>query len=139
DRMHPSEHLAHEDAILGRRKLGPASPPPLEQREAIAFVLVQRLPVDHERRDDRYVVLAKLEREPMLLEDRVVGPAARSIELRDDEPVADADLVDAILVAREREHAAVALEAQAPHGLEDELGAQTRVRQLSIHRASSRR
>src|SRR5690606_23934133 len=135
--VHPSEHPAHEDAVLGRCELGPASASALEQREAIAFVLVQRLPVDHERRDDRYVALAKLQREAMLLEDRVVGPAARTIEFRDDEPIVDADLVDAVLVAREREQSAVALEAQAPDGLEDELGAQPRVRQLGIHRTPS--
>src|SRR5690554_4684672 len=100
ERMHPADHSAHVDALLGRRELRPAAASPLEQRKPIAPVLVQRLAVDHERRHDRDVALGEIEREAMLLEDRLVRPPPRPIELRNDEAVADADLVYAVLVAR---------------------------------------
>src|SRR5690606_32433686 len=139
ERMHAADDPAHVDALLGRRKLGPAPAAPLEQREPVALVLVQRFAADHERRHDWDVAVRKVEREAVLLEDRFARPAAGPVELRDDEAVADTDLIDAILVARKRDDAAVALEADALDGLEYHFGAQPGIGQLRIHPASSSR
>src|SRR5690606_18440714 len=128
-----ADHAPHVDTLVGRRELRPAPSAPLEEREAIAVVLVQRLAFEHERGHDRHVALGEIEGEAMLLENRVVRPAPRPVELSDDEAVADADLIDAVLVARERDDAAVALEADALDRLENDIGTQAGVRQLRVH------
>src|SRR5690606_21583422 len=137
ERVDAADDPAHVHALLGRRELGPPPAAPLEQREAITRVLVQRLAAEHERRHDRHVALREVERELVLLEDRVVRPAPGAIELRHHEAVADTDLIHAVLVARERDDAAVAFEADALHRLENEVRAQPCIGQLSIHSASS--
>ena len=61
----------------------------------------------------------------MLLGDLRVAPAARPIELRDDRRLVLAPhLVDAVLVAVEREQTAVAADADGVERVEDELGCQ---------------
>src|SRR5262249_59727593 len=99
--------------------------------------------VVHERRYDRYFLTAKLERELVLLADRVALPAPGAIELHDDEtgggagPV-HADLVDAILVARKREDAAARLEADALDRGRDHVGREPLVRDFVARRAPRR-
>ena len=69
----------------------------------------------------------------MLLEDRVVGPTAGAVELGYDEAVGRADLIDAVLVAREPEDAARALEAAALDGRHDDVGREVLVRDFVAH------
>jgi hypothetical protein len=94
---------------------GQAEGPPVVQGDAVAL----------EGRDHRNFPLLELQRVPMLLENRLVAPAARPVELGDDRlRVLQPDAVDAVLVAVEREEAAVAREAQFLERLQDVVRAQ---------------
>src|SRR5262249_41943005 len=105
--------------------------------------LVQRLAVVHERRDDRYFLTGELERERVLLADRIAAPAPGTIELRDHEAAActrpiHTYLIDAVLVAREPEDAAARLEADPLDGGRDHVGRESLVWDLVARRAARR-
>src|SRR5690554_636129 len=85
------------------------------------------------RRHDRKVLRRELERELVLLENRVGGPAARAIKLGDDESVRDADLIHPVLVAREPQDAARAFETAAFDRVDDDVGRQVLVRNGLAH------
>ncbi|MCY1183102.1 hypothetical protein D9M73_236950 [compost metagenome] len=59
----------------------------------------------------------------MLLAYRVVAPACRAVELGDQRRLAlDAYLIDAVLVAVQRQHAGIAEKAEAFHGIQHQIG-----------------
>ena len=79
------------------------------------------VPADLERRHHRDLALGQLAGEAVLLEDLLVRPAPGAVELGDEEPgiaqgaalvLLEPHLVDAVLVAVERELAAVGQEAR---------------------------
>ena len=111
-------------------------------RETESARCVQRLAIDRERRDHRNLALGELERERVLLENLRVGPACGAIELCDHrrrrvrrpfrfEP----DLVDAVLVAVQREQPPVAREARARKRVEHGVRGEPRVGRHCRHRA----
>src|SRR6185503_20015098 len=104
-------------------ELGRAPALAREKREAEAFGLEERAPVEGERGDDLDLGRRQLEREGVLLEDLRVRPAPRAIELRDDEAaVLEARLVDAVLVAVQGEEAPVGTRARRVDGVQHEIG-----------------
>ena len=134
----PAQEAAEPFAVLARAELGPAAAAPLVDGEPVAVVLVQALAVVDERRHDGNVLRRELEREVVLLEDRVGRPAAGPVELRDNEAFRRADLIDAVLVAREAEDAARRLEAVALDGVDDDVGRQALVGNGVAHARASR-
>jgi hypothetical protein len=82
-----------------------------------------------EWRHDRNLGGGQLERELVLLQDRRRRPAAGPVELGDQRRgLVQADLVDAVLVAVERQHPPVTSITQRLDGLDDEIRRQCRVR-----------
>jgi hypothetical protein len=72
-------------------------------------VFVQGLAVVDQRRDHRHLDVGQFEGELVFFEDGFVGPALRTVELGDQRlGVFDADLIDAVLIAVERQNARVA-------------------------------
>src|SRR5260221_962530 len=111
-------------------------------REAKAAGRVRRISVGRERRDDRDLALGKLQAERVLLEDLSVGPARGTVELRDHRgrrtrtgTVFEPDLVDAVLVAVQREQPPVAGEAHARERVEHGIRGEPRVGRFGGHRA----
>jgi hypothetical protein len=77
--------------------------------------------VNH-RCDHRYVAFGEFKGELVLFENRFVGPALRAVELGDQRlGVFDADLIDTVLLAVERQNAGVAEKADAFDGIEHEV------------------
>lgn len=123
DRMQSAKQLAEAIELVEVARLRRAAAAAGEQGEAEAGVLEQRLAVMHQRRHQWYFAFGQLGRVGVLFEDRLVAPAAGAIELGDQRlAVFDAYLVDPVLVAIERQHAGVAEEADAFHGVEDQIG-----------------
>jgi hypothetical protein len=88
--------------------------------EAVEFV--QRPPARLERGHDRDLVRVQLRREGVLLEDLRIAPARGAIELGDDGgSFLQPDLIDAVLVAVERQEPAVASQAQRVHGVQHDV------------------
>ena len=104
-----------------------------KDREPKTRKQVQRASFVNERCDHGNFARGELGGKCMLLEDRGLAPARGPVELGDDRcRILDADLVDAVLVARECQHPAV---AQKPHGLEGiehAVGREARVRMGGI-------
>jgi hypothetical protein len=76
----------------------------------------------------------------VFFEDGGVAPAARPVELGDQRRVVfDADLVDAVFIAVQRQQAAVAAQADAVEGVEHAVGAQRGIRVGSIHKRHCKR
>ena len=93
---------------------------PREQGEAKAGVFEQRRAVARERRHHRHLMFGQLQAELVLLEDRRIAPAGGAVELGDQRfGILDAHLVDAVLIAVERQYTGVAEKAEAFHGIED--------------------
>ena len=136
--MDAAEKPAEPLAVLARAELGPAPAAPLVDGEPVAVALAQALAVVDERRHDGDVLRRELERELVLLEDRVRRPAPGPVELHDDESAVDSDLIDAVLVARKPEDAARRLEAVALDGVDDDVGRQVLVRDGVAHLRASR-
>ena len=111
--MHAADETPHHQALITRRELRPASALARVGGVLKAVVRMQRRAVHHERSDDRDLNGRELRGKAMLLEQRARRPATGPVELDDDRfGVLDPDLVDAILVAVERQHAAVARKPQ---------------------------
>ena len=90
-----------------------------EHGKAVAGEVVQRAPVDAGGRHDRNLLLRQLFHEGVFLEDGGLAPAPWPVELDDHRrSLFQADLVDAVLVAVERQQAAVAVQADALDGLQ---------------------
>jgi len=112
-------------------------------REAKASECVQGpAALERKRRDDRDLAPGELERERVLLENLCVGPARGAIELRDDRGrrarrlfAFEPNLVDAVLVAVQREQPPVAGEAHARKRVEHGIGGEPRVGRFGGHRA----
>ena len=122
DEMYPGDEateLPEQFEIIEVRRAAAAAG---IHRHAEVPDLVQRTAVDTEGRDDRYLLLRELRRKPVLFQYRLVGPAVRAIEFRNDGVVVvDTHLVDAILVAVEREQAAVAVKTEILERIEEVL------------------
>ena len=79
-------------------------------------MVVQCLPIDAERRNHGNIAFGQFHGEGVFFQDRVVTPTTGTIELGDDGiGIVDANAEHAVLVAVERQHAAIAVEA---HGLQ---------------------
>src|SRR5690606_11987154 len=125
DGMDSSDEAAQPFELSDIAGLGCTPAAPRVQREAKAGVFEQAAAVDHERRDHRHFLSCQFQREGVLLENLFVRPALWTVELRDQRHgVLDADLVDAILVAVEREQPAVSAVAAGIHGIEHGVGRQ---------------
>ncbi len=125
-----AEPLQHRRAVELRRAAAAAR----IHGETEPGVLVQRAAPVGQRRDHRDLALGQLGDERVLLEDRGVAPALRAVELGDDRGLVVApDLVDAVLVAAERQQAAVAAHAHGVEGVEHDVGRQ-RVVEVPVHR-----
>ena len=121
-RMHAAQQLAEAIELVEIAGLRCAAAAAREEGEAKAGVLEQRAAVALERCHHRHLVLGQFQTELVLLEDRRVAPATRTIELGDQRRfVFDAHLIDAVLVAVERQHAGIAEVADAFHGVEDQV------------------
>ena len=135
-RMYPAEETAEPLPVVFGREFRPASAAPLEDGEPVTGMRVQRLAVEAKRRHDRDLLRRELERKGMLLENRLVGPAARPVELGDDEAVFGSDLEDAVFVAVEREQAARDRNPDRFHRIENpvrgEIGVRHRIRHAGI-------
>ena len=96
--------------------------------EAEGAPVMERPAVPVEGRGHRDFLGGELQGEVVLLLDGRVGPAAGPVELGDHRrPVLDADPVHPVLVAVQRQQAAVAAEAEAFHRGEDVVGRQVLV------------
>src|SRR5262245_40159512 len=128
DRVDATDETADPLQRVGIVELRHAPAAPRIDREAEAAGLVQRLPGEYERRDDRNLALGELERERVLLVDLSVGPARRAVELGDhDGPVFEIDLVHAVFVAVQREEAPVAAHAGRLERVEHGIGREVRI------------
>jgi hypothetical protein len=117
----PFEHLVAVE-------LGRSSAALVVDGEAETLVGVERAARDVARRHGRHLGVGELANERMLLADLRVAPAAGTVELDDDRrAVVEHRLVDAVLVAPERDQAAVAANADGLEGIEDEVGRERRV------------
>jgi hypothetical protein len=113
---------------LGIFQLRGAPAAPRIHSEAEPGVLVERAADENERRDDRDLALGELGDERVLFVDLCVGPARRPVELRHDRRAFfQEDLVDAVLVAVERDHAPVAAQADGLERVEDDVGSESGV------------
>jgi len=111
-------------------------------REAESAECAQRPPIGRERSDHRNLALGELERECVLLENLRISPACGAIELCDyrrrrvRRPLRfEPDLVDAVLVAVQREQPPVAREARACKRVEHGVRGEPRVGRFCGHRA----
>lgn len=122
-RVHAREHAAHGDQHLAPVEIGRAAAAPRKQREMeISRVAQAAAWLVAERRNHRQALAREIEGELVLLAQRRVGPAQRAVELRDQRlAVLDADLVDAILIAVQRQQATVGDEALALDRRQDEV------------------
>ncbi len=128
DRVDAADEASEPFERVGIVEVGRAATPARVHRKAETAGLVQRLPAERERRNDRDLALGELERERVLLEDLGVGPARRPIELDNDRrAVFDVDLVDAVLVAVQREQSAVPAHARGFERVEHRVGRQVRI------------
>src|SRR5574337_1002416 len=86
---------------------------------------MQRTTAEGKWRNGGNLALGEVRDEGVLLADCLVAPAAGAVELHDDRRrILDADLVYAVLVAVEGEHAAVGPQTDAFDGVQDQVGSQ---------------
>ncbi len=111
-----AELLKHVEVVEFRRTAAASR----KHREAKIVDVQQRLAVDLDWRDHGKVMFREFEAEGVLLEDRLVTPAIRAIELDDDRcTVFDTDLVNPVLIRIQREQPAVAGEAGLVQRIEE--------------------
>ena len=122
DGMHAPEQLAEAIQLVEVARLRRASAAAREQRETKAAMLEQRLAIAQQWRHHRHFVFGQFQAEGVLFADCRIAPAVRAIELGDQRRfVLDAHLIDAVLVAVERQDAGVAEVAKALHGIEHQI------------------
>ena len=132
DRVDAREKPSHPGALVLRREFGPAPALPWIDRVAEAAELEQRAARVHLRRHDRQFCAGEFQREFMLLQDRGRAPPSGPIELDDHRRrIVPADLVDAILVAVERQHPAVRRMTHGLDRLDDEVRRERGIRMHS--------
>jgi len=103
----------------GVAQLGRASAAAREDGEAETAELVQGPALDRHGRHHRHLALGQLGHEGVFLEDGVIAPAPRAVELgHHRRAILAADLVDPVLVAVQGQQAAVAIDADALQGVE---------------------
>lgn len=108
-----------------------------EQGETMASVVVQGGAAEGQRGDHGQVGRGQFGGEGVFLGDGLVGPAAGPVELGHQRRAAlDADAVDAVLVAVERQHAAVGEQAERLDRVEDAVRVEPGERRL-VHRPGS--
>ena len=140
DRVDAREKPPHPLPLLLGAEFRPAPTLAPVDRIAKPAELEERPPIDHVRRHHRHLGLRQFERKRMFLEDRGRAPPLRPVELHDDRHVVLAPhLVDAILVAVQREHASVATMAERLDGLDDDIRRQCGIGMQPVTRASLRR
>ncbi|MCY1351746.1 hypothetical protein D9M69_380210 [compost metagenome] len=121
-RMQAAEQLAEAVELVEVARLRCAAAAAREQGEAEAGVFEQRLAVMQQRRHHRHFAVRQFGGEAVFLADRLVAPAPGAVELGDQRfAFVDAHLVDAVLVAVQREHPRIAAEADAFHRVEDQV------------------
>jgi hypothetical protein len=119
------EKTAQGSTLLGGPEFRPASATGAINGEAIPVGPQQRLALDFDRRHHRDIPFRELQRKRVLLQYGLVAPASGPVELDDDGPrILHADLVDAVLVAVERQQAPVGHETGLLDRREDRLGLQ---------------
>ncbi|MCY1428486.1 hypothetical protein D9M71_443710 [compost metagenome] len=117
-----AEQLAEAVELVEVARLRRAAAAAREQGEAEAGVFEQRLAVMQQRRHHRHFAVRQFGGEAVFLADRLVAPAPGAVELGDQRfAFVDAHLVDAVLVAVQREHPRIAAEADAFHRVEDQV------------------
>ena len=129
DRVDARQESPHPLPLVLRPELRPVPALPRIDRVAKAVRLVQRAVADDLGRNHRHLGRRKLERESVLLEDRGRRPASRPVELdHHRRRVLAPDLVHAVLVAVQRQHAPVAAVADGLDGLDHDVRRQRGVR-----------
>ena len=127
----PTDPLEHLRVVEFRH------PPPAAgiDREPEALVLVQRSPEKLLGSDHGNLAFGELPGEFVLLEDRGVRPSTRPVELRHHgRPVLEVDLIDAVLVAVQREEPTVPPQTHAFERVEHAVRGESGVRRrFSIH------
>src|SRR5689334_14017866 len=107
--MQTTQQLTQAIQLIKVARLRCATTPAREQGETESGMFVQAFIVVDQRRDHRYIALGEFEGELVLFENRFVGPAQRTVKLGDQWlGVFDADLIDTVLVAVERQNTGVA-------------------------------
>ena len=133
-RVDAADEAPQPQQIVRVVQVGPAPAAARKQREAKTGVVMQGFAVFvAQRRHHGDLPFRQLQAEGVLLADRLVGPAARPVELGDDEAtVFEADLVDPVFIAVEGVEMAVATQAGALHRIEDAVGVQFLIDELRI-------
>ena len=125
NRMHPPEQAAEAIELVQIARLRRPATTPRKQRETKAGVLEQGFAVTHQWCHHRHFVLGQLEAEAVLLADRRIGPALGAVELGNQRLfVVDADLINAVFVAVQGQHAGVGQIANALDGIQHQVWGQ---------------
>jgi hypothetical protein len=102
-------------------------------------MVVQRAAVDESRRHDRNLAHGQFGAEGMFLQDRLVAPASGPVELHHTHrPVVDAELIDPVLEAVERQQAAVGCDADAFQRIEHAFRGQVGERRCVLSQGDAR-
>ncbi len=102
--------LTHQAAVIEIRRPAALA---WRHRDSERACMVQRPAIEAERGNDGNLQCCKFLRERMFFEDRGVAPATGSVKFGNDRRgILDADLVDPILVAVQRQKASVAAQAE---------------------------
>ncbi len=130
------KQAAHPGEILGRFQFRRTPALARIQAEAEACMLEQGLPVDQQRCHHRQFRLRKFECEIMFFINGRIAPATGAIELGDQRcRRLDADLIDAVFVAAQCQHAPIGLIAGSGHRIEDQIRAERCIRSgARVHR-----
>ena len=136
ERLHPADRVDAPDEApkplerVAHLQVRAAAGPPRIERETVSGVFVQRAPAGQERRDHRNFVCRELQGEFVLLEDRVIRPAFRPIELRHERRTfLEIHEIDAVLEAVERKEPPVAAVSAVLHRVEHAVRREVLVRQ----------
>ncbi|MNP26031.1 hypothetical protein D3C76_1188650 [compost metagenome] len=121
--MQAAEQLAKAVELVEVARLRSVAAAAGEQGETEALMFEQGAAVVLHRRNHRHFAVGEFGGEAVLFEDRRIAPAAWAVELGDQRlRVFDAHLIDAVLVAVQRQHPCIAEKADAFHGVQDQVG-----------------
>ena len=128
DGMQAPDHAPHPQPVIPQDQFRPATALARIERVAIAMPGLQRRVVVQQRSDHRNFLFRQFQRQGVLLQDRLAGPASGPVELRDDRRAfVEADLINAVFVAVEREKPAAGTPAALLDGIEQGVGCQAGV------------